>query len=303
MPSPGDDLRADVSVTELTADVLRGWKLPALTGTGKASRGDVHVVGVAAGTPGAAILAGISALRVGTGRITLAVAGSVAPAVAVTVPECGVVGLPQAESGSVLGDAAEALADEVSSSDAVLIGSGLDDPAETADLLRRLAPAMGHDTAVVLDAYALGVLHDIPEVTEKCSGRLVLTPNQQELERLLELDVGDLELEQLPQAVSAAARRFGAVVTCQNVIAGPETPVWQCGPNCIGLGTSGSGDVLAGAVLGLLGRGAEPAQAACWATYLHLNAGHRLAGRIGTVGFLARELTDELPVQLEELHR
>ncbi len=92
-------------------------------------------------------------------------------------------------------------------------------------------------------------------------------------------------------------------MTCQNVIAGTDTPIWRCGPNCIGLGTSGSGDVLAGAVLGLLGRGADATQAACWGTYLHLNAGHRLAARVGTVGFLARELMAELPPLLEELHR
>ena len=56
-----------------------------------------------------------------------------------------------------------------------------------------------------------------------------------------------------------------------------------------------SGDVLGGIVLGLLGRGADPAQAACWATYLHLTAGHRLTERIGTVGFLAGELLTERP--------
>lgn len=113
---------------------------------------------------------------------------------------------------------------------------------------------MGDDTTVVLDAYALGVVHDIPEVAEKWSGRLVLTPNRHELERLLDLDADELgDAEALPQAVGAAPRRFCAVVTCRNVIAGPDTPVWRCGPNCIGLGTSGSGDVLAGAILGLLG--------------------------------------------------
>ena len=68
-----------------------------------------------------------------------------------------------------------------------------------------------------------------------------------------------------------------------------------------GLATSGSGDVLAGAVGGLLARGAEPAQAACWAKYLHAAAGERLAARIGRLGFLAREVLAELPLVLSEL--
>ena len=67
-----------------------------------------------------------------------------------------------------------------------------------------------------------------------------------------------------------------------------------------GLGTSGSGDVLAGAIAGLLARGADLAQAACWATFLHAVAGDRLAARVGRLGFLARELVDQLPIVLTE---
>ena len=64
-----------------------------------------------------------------------------------------------------------------------------------------------------------------------------------------------------------------------------------------GLATSGSGDVLAGAIGGMLARGAGR-DGACWATYLHARAGDRLAERIGPLGFLARELADELPLVL-----
>ncbi|MGS0687338.1 NAD(P)H-hydrate dehydratase [Nakamurella sp. GG22] len=305
MPSRADDPAGATGasqVLELTEDVLRNWRLPPLTGSGKESRGDVFIVGGAAGTPGAAILAGVSALRVGAGRLTLAVASSVAGAVAVQVPESGVVPLPESD-GTVLGRAADVLVEEVSSADALLIGSGLDHPDETAALLERLATEVPDETKVVLDAFALGVLNDVPAASEKWSGRLVLTPNVTELERLTGLDDAALdEPEALPAAVRTAASRFGAVVTCHNVIADPDGRCWQASPNCIGLGTSGSGDVLAGAIAGLLARGADPIQAACWGTYLHLHAGHRLAARTGTVGFLARELMPELPVLLEELH-
>ena len=73
------------------------------------------------------------------------------------------------------------------------------------------------------------------------------------------------------------------------------------GSGAAGLGTSGSGDVLAGVVAGLLARGAEPDQAACWATYTHAAAGQRLAARVGRIGFLARDLVDEVPRVLMEL--
>ncbi|MCW2543626.1 MAG: ADP-dependent NAD(P)H-hydrate dehydratase [Frankiales bacterium] len=65
--------------------------------------------------------------------------------------------------------------------------------------------------------------------------------------------------------------------------------------------TSGSGDVLAGIIGGLLARGADPAQAACWGQYLHGRAAEQLAPTHGRVGLLARELLDVLPALVEEL--
>ena len=286
--------------TSLTGEMLREWPLPAVTGSGKNSRGDVWVVGGAGGTPGAAMLAGRAALRVGAGRLTLAVAESVATAVAVAVPESGVKPLPQTRQGSVRGDITQEFSQQLTGCDALLVGSGLDDADHSAALVKALLPVVSDRTLVVLDAYALGILPAVPEVIDRWGGRLVLTPNVEELERLLELPTEGLDdPADLPDRVREAAHRYQAVITCHNVIADPAGSIWQAAPNCIGLGTSGSGDVLGGMVLGLLGRGADPAQAACWATYLHLSAGHRLTDKIGTVGFLAGELLAELPGLLD----
>jgi NAD(P)H-hydrate repair Nnr-like enzyme with NAD(P)H-hydrate dehydratase domain len=99
---------------------------------------------------------------------------------------------------------------------------------------------------------------------------------------------------------AAIATRFDAVVTYSSQVAAPDGRRWAVPTGHAGLGTSGSGDVLAGAVVGLLARGADPAQAACWATYLHATAGDRLAARVGWLGFLASELVVELPLVLVE---
>jgi NAD(P)H-hydrate repair Nnr-like enzyme with NAD(P)H-hydrate dehydratase domain len=69
----------------------------------------------------------------------------------------------------------------------------------------------------------------------------------------------------------------------------------------VGLATSGSGDVLAGLLLGFLARGATLDQAAVWAVYLHGAAGNRLKRRLGPVGFLARELSDDIPALMNQL--
>ncbi|MCR6487975.1 hypothetical protein M8542_34640 [Amycolatopsis sp. OK19-0408] len=66
---------------------------------------------------------------------------------------------------------------------------------------------------------------------------------------------------------------------------------------------SGSGDVLAGLTGGFLARGADPAQAAVWATHVHAVAGRRLIPDTGTTGLLARELVAEIPRVIAELER
>ncbi|HKQ99795.1 MAG TPA: NAD(P)H-hydrate dehydratase, partial [Pyrinomonadaceae bacterium] len=67
------------------------------------------------------------------------------------------------------------------------------------------------------------------------------------------------------------------------------------------LATSGSGDVLAGIIAGLAARGATPSQAAAWGVHLHARAGEELAKRMGRLGYLARELPDEVPTLMAKL--
>jgi ADP-dependent NAD(P)H-hydrate dehydratase len=279
------------SRTELvTSELLRDWRLPQPSG-GKHSRGQVMVVGGSRSTPGAVMLAGLSALRVGAGVLRLAVAQSVAAAVATAVPEAAVTGLPELDGGHPDGR----LESDLRDCDVVLVGPGLDDADAALHLVEVVLGHADADAWLVADAYALGVL-DRSERSSELAGRCLLTPNRAEAERLLDdvRDTADVEV------AVRIADRFGAVVSYEGCVADPDGRAWRVPAGHPGLGTSGSGDVLAGAVSGLLARGAEPGQAACWATFLHAVAGERLAARVGRLGFLARELVDQLPVVLTE---
>ena len=302
--SPLDGSRA----TPVTPSLLRGWPLPA-AGDDKYSRGTVLVIGGARATPGAALLAGTAALRAGAGKVTMAVAGSVAMQLAVAFPESGVIGLPETEDGSVRGTGLEAISSELESADALLLGPGLDDVDRAEELIQNLLDRDSDGSpgtagaSIILDAYALGCLPKLGDALEPWKGRLILTPNPREAEILL-----GGEVDQLETAVAEIARRYQAVVSCQGLIARPHNPAAPEGPELWaittgygGLGTSGSGDVLAGAIAGLRARGASDAQASCWGTHLHAAAADRLASRMGPLGFLARELADELPALMVEL--
>lgn len=280
----------------ITPNALRDWPLPE-PGAGKYGRGQVLVIGGAARTPGAAMLSALAALRVGAGRLTLAVAASVAAEVSVAVPESGVQPLDEDDAGHIAVGALTAAEDDAGSADAVLVGPGLDEPDGARDLVGRIAAAVGPETNVVLDAFALGVAADVADQLAPLRGRLVMTPNSGEAERLLGRECGDDDAAD----ARAIAERFGAVVALSDVIAAPDGRVWAKGTGAGGLGTSGSGDVLSGVVVGLLARGAEPEQAAAWASYVHAAAGDRLAVQVGPLGYLASELLTEIPRVLVEL--
>jgi NAD(P)H-hydrate repair Nnr-like enzyme with NAD(P)H-hydrate dehydratase domain len=81
----------------------------------------------------------------------------------------------------------------------------------------------------------------------------------------------------------------------------PDGQAWVVEGGGPGLAASGSGDVQAGILAGLLARGVEPAQAAAWAGYVHARCGERLAAAIGPLGYLARELPAQVPRVLAEL--
>lgn len=248
------------------------------------------------------MLAGVAALRVGAGRLTLAVGRSVATAVAVAVPESGVVPLAETPDGHIEGASIRNAADDLEAADVVLVGPGLDDAAEAERLLTALVPLLGTDTLVLLDAYALGVLPNLPDVVDALRDRLVLTPNKGEAARLLERDADSgADGDVTPDDVREIARRYGAVVTCYGTIADPSGSVWHIGTGTGGLATSGSGDVLAGTITGLLARGADAARATVWATHVHAVSGDRLAVAVGPLGYLAGELLDELPRVLVEI--
>ncbi len=283
----------------VTPMLLRGWPLPEPTGT-KYSRGQVIVVGGARATPGAAMLAGVAALRMGAGRLTMAVAESVAAHVAVAVPESGVRGLPESSSGSVTGeDAGRLLERDVRRGDALLVGPGLDDVDGTVRVLEELLALVPGDLPVVLDAYGATVLPDLdPAVAGRISGRVVLTPNTNELGIMVGSD--DLDADDIPEAAAEVVERYGAVVACSGRVVSAEG-VWRVATGDTGLGTSGSGDVLAGAVAGLLSRGAPREQALVWGAYTHAAAGDVLATKFGRVGYLAGELLPELPLVLGSL--
>lgn len=284
-------------MTRVDAAFLRRNPLPGHAGAGsKEARGRVLVAGGCTSVPGAIRLAGEATLRAGAGKLQLATGRSVAPSLGLLVPEAMVLGCPETAEGGLSRDAAGMLAKAANQVAALALGPGMMADAEATALVAAVLSGLD-GPAVVLDAGALHGLHDSPALLHRLGGRVVLTPHTGEMAGLLGIGRDEVEADKLRHARDVAAR-FGCVVVMKGTvteIVSPSGEAWVHEGGTIGLATSGSGDVLTGLVAGLLARGTAPMLAASWAVYLHGEAGARLVHRDGGIGFLARELSAEVP--------
>jgi hydroxyethylthiazole kinase-like uncharacterized protein yjeF len=286
--------------TLVTPAVLRDWPLPEPSG-GKNARGSILVIGGSTETLGAVLLAAEGAMRAGAGKLQVATVASLAPFAAQSLPEALVRALPETGGGALGGAAADAVRDLAESADAVLIGPGMADKEQTQAFGERLLPHLTGPLA--LDALGLACVTADDACLHHLDGRVVLTPNPTELAYSLHASDEEVERDPAGCAASLADRARGVVGLggATSWIAAPDGRLWQDESGTAGLGVSGSGDVRAGITAGLLARGADPAQAAVWAAYLHGRAGERLASSVGPQGFLARELPGQVPAALAEV--
>jgi ADP-dependent NAD(P)H-hydrate dehydratase len=296
-------MKSEPRPTLITPAALRRIPLPwPDEGGDKEERGRVLVVCGGRETPGAVVLAGVAALRAGAGKLQVAIPRSNAPLVAASIPEARVFALPETRAGKPARAAVRILERHVGSAQCVCVGPGMLDDEWAARVVQETL-TLCRAAPVVLDAGGLACLSDARELLHELGGRAVLTPNVEEL-----ADIYGEEKESIARAPLDAARRAAADFRTAVVLKGRETfiaaptgEVYVNRAGGVGLATSGSGDVLAGCIAGLVARGAEPLHAAAWGVHLHALAGERLAARVGPLGFLARELLDEIPRLLAEL--
>jgi ADP-dependent NAD(P)H-hydrate dehydratase len=281
---------------ELDDAALRAWPLPRPShDDDKEARGRVLVIAGSAEVPGAAVLAGEAALRAGAGKLVMGTAASIAHLVAQQLPEARVLALPEDEDGAMRPEGMERLDESLAQARAVLVGPGMAAGAATLRLVEALLGRLSGQP-VLLDAAAMDVVRE-SKARLPFAGPVGMTPHAGEMAHLCGQDKGNIESDPGEQAGSAA-RTWGAVVALKGActwLAAPDGRLWRHARGNPGLATSGSGDVLAGLVAGLMARGAPVEQALGWGVALHARAAERLAARIGPLGFLARELGAEVP--------
>ena len=250
----------------------------------KGTFGKVHILAGAVGFTGAPAFAANSAVRTGSGLVFLSVPEKIWPILAVKCNEAMPSPIPDYTT----------LLDKMNSADAVLIGPGLGRSRKTdictVHLAEQVLPPL------VLDADGINAVAEHIHVLKTRCGRLtVLTPHDGEFLRLTQgKEIGpDRE-----QAAADFAREYGCVLVLKGhrtITAFPDGETFVNTTGNPGMAKGGSGDVLAGMILSLLGQGIDPKRAIPSAVWLHGRAGDLAAADLGEYGMTPTDLLERIP--------
>ena len=259
----------------------------------KGDFGRVLLVCGSVGFTGAAALAARAALRTGAGLITVATPRQVWPIVAAKLDEPMVMPMAEDKAGRLSLQAAPALAQLLAKADACLIGPGLGRSGELDALVATLVDEAR--CPVVLDADGINAMAGHIDRLREAACPLILTPHDGEFLRLspgAALPPADFDTR--ADRAMMLARQLGAVV----LLKGYRTAItdgkrlYRNETGNPGMATGGSGDVLAGMLVSLLGQGLAPLEAAAAAAWLHGAAGDRCAAERGEYGMTPSDLID-----------
>lgn len=313
-----------VSLEVASTDELRSWLPDRPLDAHKGTFGRVIVVAGSITFPGAAMLAGVGAYRTGAGLVTLATASSLQSLIAPRLPEATWILLPH-ELGAISASAAEVLKSELSNADAFLIGPGFGRDPTTAAFLDALLlgrqeihrPRIGFvhreeqpdaETSAlppcVVDADGLKLLAGLPDWPSRLPNESILTPHPGEMAVLTGEEIMAIQADR-PGTAARWANEWGHIVVLKGaftVVAEPGGRTSVIPIATPALARAGTGDVLAGAIVGLRGQGLDAYRAAVLGAYLHGRAGQLAALSVGTpASVLAGDVADALPAAIAGL--
>lgn len=262
----------------------------------KGDFGKVLCVCGSVGYTGAPIFASRAAVRTGAGLVFLGVPQSVWPVAAVKSDEAMPFPLPETADGKLSLLAEEPIRRRAAGCDAVLLGCGLGRDRQTDALVQNL---LNTEKPLVLDADGLNALGGSTELLQKRPAVTVLTPHEGEFLRL----GGDLSRGR-ERAAAAFSQKYGVYLILKGhrtLIAAPDGRMAVNTTGNCGMAKGGSGDVLSGVVLALLGLGMDAFDACCCAVWLHGRAGDLAAQEKGQWGMTPTDLLERLPQALREV--
>lgn len=295
---PADLLNEEIHQTLIDNDLAQTFLPARPRDAHKGTCGKILIVAGSRGMTGAASLAAMSAMKVGAGLVTLATPESLNAVYEVKLTEVMTAPLAEVKQGIIGGDkAAEKILDLAETVDAMLIGSGLGRERETLELVRKVVATV--DKPLILDADAIHAFNGHADELKTCKQIPILTPHLGELSALLDIPIDKLRPALVPE-VRRAAQEYRAVIVakCETTIVGyPNGEIFISPLGNSAMASGGVGDVLAGAIAGLMKQTPFAPLTGVW---LHGTAGN-FAADDKAEGLLASDVMNCLPAAIKKL--
>ena len=258
----------------------------------KGTYGKIFIIAGSQMMSGAAVLSAKAALNSGAGLVYIGVPSSIRETVAISVPSAIVIPLPEDEKGRVCLASYDAIAEQLAKSDAFAIGPGLGVTEEISSLITKITD--NFKIPVVIDADGLNNLAQSGNF--KLPSNVILTPHVAELGRLTGATIAEIQSNRLSYACQAA-EKFNCTMVLKGsrtIIADPNGTNWINTSGNPGMAKGGSGDVLTGLMVGLLGQKLSSLDAAKCAVYWHGRAGDIAADKTGQTCMSPEDIVDNL---------
>ena len=291
--------------SDLPLDLIDGnWAANALpsrpSDSHKGTYGRAMIVAGSRNFLGAAYLAATATGRVGAGLATIAIPESLVPSVASKAIEPTFLPLPESSPGIVAHNAAQLILDSLDGYSALLIGCGLGQAPMTRKMVEELLLSDASLPLTAVDADGLNTLAQVPDWWERWPADAIITPHPGEMARLTGTNARSDRIAIAQQSASAWNKTV-ILKGAYTVVATPDGNSMLSPYSNPGLATAGTGDVLAGAIGGLLSQGASLSEAASLGVYLHGEAGEYVRSSLGDTGMIASDLLPQLPKVIQNL--
>ena len=293
--------KQNIRVSLIEEDDVRNTLIKRSKGSHKGNFGHLLVVAGSKGKGGASGLTALSALRIGTGLVTLAVPECCHMALEFNPLEVMTAPLPETKSGSMSFKALDVLLKLSEQKTAIALGPGISTEYQTIALMLEYFKLV--KCPLIIDADGINCLARRKEVLAEMSCPVILTPHPKEFSRLTGMATAEIQSNRI-EITSQFAQEHSITVILKGagtVIAFPDGEVCLNPTGNPGMATAGTGDVLTGIVGGLAAQGLPINQAALTGTYLHGLAGDNYALQNSQSSLIASDLVNSLPSSLKQI--
>lgn len=285
----------------ITTETVQSILLPRDERAHKGMYGKLLNIAGSQSVVGPAMISTLAAMRIGAGYTNLATTKDIAIMVAPHLMEATTTPLPQTDLGMISVAAFDKIDELLSKSTACLLGCGLGSGDDSVKLVEHVIK--NANCHIVLDSDALNVISKNVDILKLAKKQIMITPHVGQMAKLVKLPLTDT-INNFADISLEFATKYGVIVVMKSDnthVVTPTEKIYRNETGNSGLAKTGSGDMLAGIIAGLITQGVTPENAAICGTYINGLTAEWLQETHSTYSMLTRDLIDIIPAVLKDL--